>query len=294
MSKDSATYAILAIAKTSIVCALVLASSLVFGQQLNTCDEVVYTAHPKYPPFHWAQDDRIVGLSNDIAQSIFQRLGIKARSAHVGPWKRVLKEAKNGNIDLVLGLKNTPERQTYLSFTTTPLLDNPVSVFVAKGKTFPFKGWEDLIARHGVLNAGDRFGPQFDQFVTSNLSIQRIHGLEPSFRMLTLGRADYFITGKYPGQAFLRTSDLKDKIETLSHDVLDGQIDFGFVTSSPCAKYITAFEQELLKLYQQRHTQNLFDKYWGLWLDSQDVLISVHPDYPLTIPARDFTPYRLE
>ncbi len=243
----------------------------------DQCDTVKYTAHPNYPPFHWAEDNHIVGLTPKIAKQIFDKLGVKSESVNVGPWTRVLFNAQQGHVDLVLGLKNTPERQSYLTFTQTPLLQNPFAIFVAKGHEFEFQHWDDLKQKVGNMNRGDRFGNDFDDYVEKNLRIQRVQGLRANFDMLKLNRTDYFITGKNTGLAFLRGEGIESLFSVLEPPVVVGQIDFGFVKQSPCVAIKDAFDAELERLQSAGELSKEFAKHWDLWLSTRPVL-TTHED----------------
>jgi polar amino acid transport system substrate-binding protein len=245
---------------------LVLFTLISFQAQASkVCSKLTYTAHTNYPPFHWEMNGHIVGATHDVAQIIFDRLGIQAKSIVVGPWKRVLLNAKHGIVDLVLGLKKTPIREQYLQFTDVPLFQNPVAVFVAKNKEFPFANWEDLINKRGNLNAGDRFGKEFDTFTSQFLTTHRTKGLENNFKMLLKNRADYFITGYYSGKIFLSTVALKEKISILPHYVLVGPIHFGFSKRSKCAELVDDFNRELQNLMDSNVIDEILENNYRLW-----------------------------
>ena len=110
------------------IAALWLAAPLAQAQ----CTRVVFSANPDYAPYHWAEGERIVGASVALTGRILDELGVAWEARHVGPWPRVLKSAEHGQIDLIVGLKPTPEREVYLQFTRSPAFPNPMAVFAAK------------------------------------------------------------------------------------------------------------------------------------------------------------------
>ncbi|MFC3153116.1 extracellular solute-binding protein [Litoribrevibacter euphylliae] len=215
------------------------------------CQKVVYSGHSNYPPFQWQQDGKIVGAAADVTELILNELKILFESRAVGPWNRVLMSAKQGSIDLVLGLKQVPERKTYLSFIEAPFYQNPVSVFVVKDRAFTFESWEDLIGRKGTLNLGDRHGAAFDAFVNAKLDTERVNGLRANFNLLVSGRTDYFITGLYTGRSFLEKFPDSDKVTFLPQPVLHGVIHHGFSKASDCLELQAYFNQRLQELNDQ-------------------------------------------
>ena len=81
-----------------VAAALLLLAMAPAGAQ---CTRVILSANPDYPPYHWAEGDRIVGASVALTGRILDELGVSWEARFVGPWPRVLKSAEFGEIDLV-------------------------------------------------------------------------------------------------------------------------------------------------------------------------------------------------
>lgn len=251
---------------TVVLLAVMSISAPVFAAE---CKLVKYSSHENYPPFHWYHKGQFFGVTHDITKHLLQSYGVDYQVQFPEPWKRVLLNAQRGKVDLVLGLKKVAERQTYLSFTDTPLLNNPVSIFVKKGKEFEFTGWRSLINRTGNMNLGDRHGNEFDNFAKNNLMIQRVKGLGANFDMLKMNRTDYFITGFYTGMGYLQSHGLTDQIQALSPHLLDGLIHFGFVKSSPCLVLKERFDADLRRLMHSSEFDRMLQHNIQLWHQHQ-------------------------
>ena len=161
------------------------------------CTRVVFSANPDYPPYHWAEGERIVGASVALTGRILDELGVRWEARFVGPWPRVLKSAEFGEIDLVVSLKPTPEREAYLQFTRAPSFPNPMAVFALRGRPLKFDTPVDLVGKRGGRTAGDRFGDEFDRFAQKQLTLEDADSLEINFNKLVAGRIDYVVTGLY-------------------------------------------------------------------------------------------------
>jgi len=220
-------------------------SATVLAQE--TCPKVVISADPAYPPLHWYNGDHFQGASITLTTKALNALGIPYELRYLGPWKRVLNAAKNGSLDLVTSLKDTPERREFLTFSA-PLLSNPVAVFVRKDKTFRYTKKEDLIGLHGGVARGNRFGQPFDQFMDDYLQVEVAHNMETSFRMLIAHRFDYVLTGYYPATNALMTSKLDQQIQAVRPFVTETSNLVGFVSKSPCLKYLDAFNEQIEKM----------------------------------------------
>lgn len=209
------------------------------------CTRVVFSANPDYPPYHWAEGDRIVGASVALTGRILDELGVRWEARFVGPWPRVLKSAEYGEIDLVVSLKPTSEREVYLDFTRSPAFPNPMAVFATRARPLSFNGPQDLVGLRGGRSAGDRFGEAFDRFAEKQLTLEDADSLEVNFNKLTAGRIDYVVTGLYTGRAHLLRAGLADRIAPLPRPVNEGFIHHGFSRRSPCAALAAAVDARL-------------------------------------------------
>lgn len=233
---------------------LLLAIASPWPAGAEECTKVVFSAHPEYPPFHWRNDDAIVGASVDVTKRIFAEMGIPAEARFVGPWPRVLKAAEHGEIDLIVALKDTPERRQFLDFTSSPFFDNPMAVFVPANARWEYKGWEHLIDRKGGVNSGDKYGSGFDQFLAERLSVEASDTLQSNFSKLLAGRIDYFITGLFTGRTYLATAGLEDSIRPSPVPVTAGYIHHGFSKTSPCRSLAERVSRRLADLHEDGTT----------------------------------------
>jgi polar amino acid transport system substrate-binding protein len=229
------------------------------------CTRVVLSANPDYPPYHWAEGDRIVGASVALTGRILDELGVRWEARFVGPWPRVLKSAEYGEIDLVVSLKPTPEREAYLEFTQSPAFPNPMAVFIARARPLKFDAPEDLVGKRGGRSAGDRFGDAFDRFAAQHLTIEDADGLEVNFTKLAAGRIDYVVTGLYTGRAHLLRAGLSERIVPLPRLVNEGFIHHGFSRRSPCVSLAAAVDARLAAAQRSGLTARLLEEALRQW-----------------------------
>lgn len=233
------------------------------------CSRVVFSANPDYPPYHWAEGDRIVGASVVLTGRILDQLGVAWEARHVGPWPRVLKSAEHGQIDLVLSLKPTPEREAYLVFTPAPAFPNPMAVFTTKARPLHFEQPQDLAGKLGGRTAGDRFGDAFDKLAAQALTLEDADSLGVNFQKLAAGRIDYVVTGLYTGRAQLLQMGLAERIAPLRRLVNEGSIHHGFSRRSACVALLDAVNAGLVAARREGLEQRLLEDALQQWQTRQ-------------------------
>ncbi|KAF0812374.1 Arginine-binding extracellular protein ArtP [Andreprevotia sp. IGB-42] len=250
-----------------IATALLLAG-IAAASQAAGCQRVIVTTHPDYKPFHWYDGKALTGASVELATRILDDMRYPYEIRYVGPWPRVLKEAEAGNVDIVMSLKSTPERREYMEFTSEPAFPNPMAVFVRKDKAFAFTRWEDLIGKRGGVNSGDRYGEGFDEFLHDKLNIEPVNEAAQNFRKLGAERIDYYITGLYPGMAYLADNKLGQQFTALGKPINSGVVQVGFVKKSPCLVLLQGFNLRLQQLNEKGEPKKLLEKYLGTLRDA--------------------------
>lgn len=211
------------------------------------CEELVYSANPSYPPYHWVgEDGRLEGASIDLLKMVAPQ-GLVLKPV-VLPWKRALALAEQGRVDLLLSLRDTPERAKFLTFTSARAFPNPIVVFAREDRTFPFASWADLKGRRGGISLGDTFGNGFDEYWRAELSIEEAKNMEANFEKLEAGRIDYFVTSKFVGEAYCSIRHLTHGIVQLGKPVSNQDIRFGFSKRSPCAELVVQIDRKLREM----------------------------------------------
>jgi len=178
------------------------------------------------------------GISIDLLKYIASQLAIPVETDLTVPWKRVLDNLANGNIDLVSAMYKTRSREKKYHFTNS-YFTNEVKIFVMKGKKFPFKRLEDLKGRTGGIPIGSSFGEEFDQFSSNNsLNLIGLKTKNQLVGMLQLGRIDYFIQDKLDAQIYLKKHNLSDSIVALTNSISFEDVHFSLSRQSPCASLL--------------------------------------------------------
>ncbi|MGZ3184056.1 MAG: substrate-binding periplasmic protein [Telluria sp.] len=176
---------------------------------------VVATGHPNWPPFSWERDGVITGVGADVARLVLKEIGVDVTFRAIGNWKRAQAEAEAGKVDLITACYQTDARRAYLQFPAPPYTDDANVLWVAKGRGFPFKSWDDLVGRTGTAMLGDSYGQKFDTFLETRGKVVRVNTPLQNLQKLVVGHADYYPFSLYGGQIQVSQLGFERQIEHL-------------------------------------------------------------------------------
>ena len=70
-----------------------------------------------YPPYNFSRQGTPTGFSIDYMNLLAKKIGIKVKYISGHTWSEFMEMIKKGELDVMLNIRRTPERDTYLSFT---------------------------------------------------------------------------------------------------------------------------------------------------------------------------------
>ena len=228
------------------------------------CEEkrpLVISGLSDYAPVMWTQDGRLQGVAAELAGKIFEELNVPYKFK-VLPWKRVQAYARSGKIDVIAGVYQTDERRAYMVYSV-PFMQDPGVLFVKKGKTFPYKKWEDLIGRHGITNRGYSWGEQFDHFIATRLDMNWVDSPDQAFEMLTTTDrdTDYYLYGLIPGLLVVNRLNLADRIDYLPDYVTQENFYFAFSKKSGYKGLLPKVNVIIKRLVDEKYVDFLVSRF---------------------------------
>ena len=78
-------------------------------------DNVINVAYSDFPPFEFKEGDKTVGLDAEIVTQVMARIGYQVKLQSY-PWKRALQLTEDGEVDAIMSLRKTPEREEKFIF----------------------------------------------------------------------------------------------------------------------------------------------------------------------------------
>lgn len=168
-----------------------------------SCEKLIATGSPDYPPYLWrdpANGRRLIGADADLLKQIGEQIGVKIEVLYAGTSEEAAEDVRAGRADLLLPTRLELTQLEQMDYVHPAMQRTLVQVWVQKARPFPHAGWDDLLGRMGESPINTALSPEFDNFAKQNLLLQRSPDLAKAFQKLLLGRIDYVLAERYPGQ----------------------------------------------------------------------------------------------
>ena len=167
------------------------------------CEKLIATGNPDYPPYLWRdpKDPRkLVGADADLLKQIGEQIGVKIELIYAGTRAEAEEDVRAGRADLLLTTPMSMMQLEQMDYVHPAMQQTLTLVWMQKARAFPYVGLDNLLGRSGELPANSELSPEFDAFARQTLLVQGSPELAKAFQKLLLGRIDYVMAERYPGQ----------------------------------------------------------------------------------------------
>jgi polar amino acid transport system substrate-binding protein len=207
---------------------------------------VIASGHPEWPPIMFQRGAVIDGAGPALVKRIFAALGVPVTFPYEGTWDQVQAKARSGEVDVLVAAYKTTEREGYMAYSD-PYTTDPVAIYVAKGKAFPFSTFDDLVGRKGIAMVGDSYGQAFDDFAAARLNLRRVTTADEAFDLVAAGGGDYLLYSLYAGNDYLKKAGTASQFDHLPKFVAEENFYITISKKSRYVTYIALLNQEIAK-----------------------------------------------
>ncbi len=175
-------------------------------------EERLVIAFSELRPWKIVENKQFKGAYAALAREIAKRLNMRAKF-ELCSLKRCLFMMEVGHADIIIGVKDTFERQQYIQFLNTAYRSSSAKVFYTlRNSRFSPNKYEDL---YGALSIGTKIGAKyFPRFDLDN-SLKKI--LAPNnkqnFAKLIRYKIDLIVIAEDQGEFLIHQLKLRDKIK---------------------------------------------------------------------------------
>lgn len=174
---------------------------------------------------------------------------------------------EEGSADIIIGVKDTPDRKKYIQFLTTPYRQSSSKVFyLQKGKGSLVKEYDDLYQLRVIgIKIGAKYFKRFNQ--DPKLNKHSVISNTQNFHMLQKGRVDAVIIAEDQGEFLISTLGLREEFEKSPYFYKDSSPRFvGISKKSQHINKLEAFDIAMRQIsesgqLEQIMIEHFFKKY---------------------------------
>lgn len=159
------------------------------------CSRIVASGPPEYAPLSYIHNGEIEGIGPSLARMVGEDIGVPVVVNNVGSWRRAVRLLEVGEIDLLVSLYKTPERESFMAFTS-PFWREDTVLIMRRSDPVHYESWSDLVPLKGATIGGDSRGEAFDRFLKEKLDVVYTPLQENLVAMLRAKRVDYLVLGR--------------------------------------------------------------------------------------------------
>ncbi|MBE7637822.1 transporter substrate-binding domain-containing protein [Sneathiella sp. P13V-1] len=157
------------------------------------CLKVRISGPPLWPPFI-NQVDKAgrEGPAFDFLIDFIQSEGLQAVVEDTKPWPRVLRDLEIGELDFVVAILKTEERERKYIYTDRWNVDR-YGVVTLKDSQFEFSDLNNLSDKTGAFFRGVAFPPPYAAFIKSNKKLTGTSNVASLYSLLNKKRVNYLL-----------------------------------------------------------------------------------------------------
>jgi PAS domain S-box-containing protein len=223
-------------------------------------DTLVVGSEQDYPPFATGMSDATAGgFTVDLWKAVAAETGLNY-TIHVRPFHQLLREFKEGKIDVLINLAQSDERRQFADFTVPHVIVHG-AIFVRKGES-NIRSEDDLAGKTIIVLNADL---AHDYAVSKGWEKQLVQ-LDTSaegLRLLASGKHDAMLLSKLPGMQMLQALGLTN-IEVLKVKAGFSQ-KFAFAVQKGQSELLAKVNEGLALTKSNGTYDALYEKWFGVY-----------------------------
>lgn len=205
--------------------------------------------------------DKIEGVYPAIIVEIAEELNLQVELMEY-PLKRCETMMEHGEVDIIIGIKDTVQRKKYIEFLKTPYRSSSAKVFYMRsGERNRLNRFDDLYKIRVGTKLGNKYYPDFDD--NKHINKEYVNSEEQNFSKLLVNRIDAVIIPEDRGEFLVSALNLRGKVEKAQYQYPDGSPRYiGISKRSPYIKDIKKFNSVMKKISENGMLESLYMKHF--------------------------------
>ena len=215
---------------------------------------VIVGVDKDYAPYEWLENGEYKGVAIDYMKRIEKIVGIEFQIVKNKSWNEIINMAKNGEIDMITSIVQTPERSKYLDFTES-YRKSPV-IIIDRGNS-GFIGGLKYLNNKKVSVEKNYFMEEILRTNYPNIKLQVVDSTKKALELANSGEVDAYVGD-------LGLADYLIKKNNLSNLRFSGQTEYfstqGFAVTKNNSELLSILNKAVKSLPEDE-TENMFN-YW--------------------------------
>jgi polar amino acid transport system substrate-binding protein len=240
----------------SALLAITMASHMVHAEDL-----VLVAADSR--PTAYIVDGKPTGILVDVVTEAFRRSGHSVK-IQLMPWARCLAEVRDGNVDGIFSVFKLPERESFLAYTSNPVITQVEVFFIHADSDIRFTGnLADLSHLRAGIIRGTSYGLDIDKLVKNGTwqNITYTSSVDSLVAMLAAKRIDFAPSYRAVFLDAAKQNGSIGKIKELSPAVESIPSYLAFNKKRDYAKISAEFDKALASMKKDQSFDAIYAKY---------------------------------
>lgn len=216
-----------------------------------------------YPPFYSEDHGKVRGIAVDWGEELFRRMDM-GTDTKMYPIKRTLRYMESGELDALMILIKTSERQKYMNYTdpVTRVRGLIWSSADRKGGPVNFERLEDLKKYNTGVTLGYSYGHEFDQLLKKMKKVETNQTDLINYRRLVNRKIEIFPGNEIVAKGLVKQyPELRGKLAHSDKSFMEWVLHMVVSKKSPLASRIPDINKVLAELKAEGFIEKTVRKY---------------------------------
>lgn len=237
----------------------IILSSAAYAEP-NSLNQLKVGSEEEYPPFS-------IGYTDDTADGftveLWKAVAAKAKldyAIRVKPFKTLLSDIRNGDVDVLINLAQSDERKKFVDFTV-PHVTVSGGIFIRK-TTNRIHSEDDLTGKEVIVINAD-LAQTYALTKPWGANLILVDSASEAFKLLSRGQHDAIVISKLAGEKTIKQSQI-DNIELLDANV-GFQQKFSFAVNKGNSELLAKINEGLALVKESGEYDAIYDKWFAIY-----------------------------
>ncbi|TVR91137.1 MAG: hypothetical protein EA428_06665 [Spirochaetaceae bacterium] len=219
-----------------------------------------------YPPFEYLDDEgNTAGYNVDLIQAIAREMGLNIE-IRLGPWTQITTMLERGEIDLILGMMYSAERDRIFDFSPAHTVHQHVAIARQSRDGRQIPGSEEELRGHRIaVQAGDIMHEfALEKGLTDDLVV--VESQEEALELVLIGEVDYALGSRLTAMYLIEKNGW-DRLNVGQRSFVNRE--YGFAVKKGNTGLLSFFSEGLSVIERTGEYRRIHNEWLGVYVPSE-------------------------